>query len=226
MILALANSKGGVGKSTIAVHLAAWLLEKGKNLVFVDSDVQASSSEWLREAAPEIKTIRLLTSADVLDQLPKLSVEYDFVVADGPAGLSEVTRSILCLADVAIFPCGPSVLDLKAVIQALEVNKQIQGVRKGLPREVVVPNKLQTQYRLSKELVQTVKNMGMPIGEGLCLRQAYADAAGQGTLVWKMNTQSAHQAAAELQLLFQQLLSYESAPSNHVRSSRAANRAT
>ena len=224
MILALANSKGGVGKSTIAVHLAVWMLEQGRNLVFVDSDVQASSSVWLREAAPELKTIRLLTRDDILDQLPRLAADFDYVIADGPAGLSEVTRSILSLSDLAIFPCGPSVLDLRAVIEALEVNKQIQAVRDGLPREIVVPNKLQTQYRLSKELLQTVKDMGMPVGEGLRLRQAYADAAGQGTVVWRMNTQSAKDATAELQFLFQQLLSYESAPSNHVSGHPVARR--
>jgi len=226
MILAFTNSKGGVGKSTIAVHLAVWMAEKGRDLLFVDSDVQGSSSAWLREAAPDMKTIRLLTKEDILDQLPKLAVEYDYIVADGPAGLSEVTRSILCLSDLAIFPCGPSVLDLRAVIDALEVNKQIQAVRSGLPREIVVPNKLQTQYRLSKELLQTVQGMGMPVGEGLRLRQAYADAAGQGTVVWRMGTESARQATAELQYLFQQLSSYEPTPSNHVRGHAATNRAT
>lgn len=223
MILALANSKGGVGKSTIAVHLAVWMLEQGKNLVFVDSDVQASSSIWLHEAAPELKTIRLLSREDILSKLPAIAAEYDYVIADGPAGLSEVTRSILGLADVAIFPCGPSALDLRAAIDALKVNKQIQAARNGLPKEVIVPNKLQTQYRLSKELLQTVKDMRMPVGEGLSLRQAYADAAGQGTVVWRMKTDSARSATAEMQLLFQQLLSYESATSNSV-SSRAASR--
>jgi chromosome partitioning protein len=222
MIIGLVNSKGGVGKSTIAVHLAAWMLEQGKNLVCVDSDVQGSSSVWLSEAAPEIKTVRLLTKEDIIDQLPKLATEFDYVVADGPAGLSEVTRSILFYADLAIFPCGPSIVDLRAVIDALKVNKQIQSVRKGLPREIVVPNKLQ-QYKLSKELLQTVKDLGMPVGEGLRLRQAYADAAGQGTVVWRLATESAKVATAELQLLFQQLLSYESTPSKHVSGLAAAN---
>jgi len=214
MILALSNSKGGVGKTTIAVHLAVWMAEQGHNVAFVDSDVQGSSSGWLREAAPELKTIRLLTPEDVLDQLPKLAGEFEHIVADGPAGLSEVTRAILCLADLAVFPCGPSALDLRAVIDAMTVVKQIQQIRNGPPKEVIIPNKLQAHYRLSRELLQTVKNWGMPAGDGLRLRQAYADAAGQGTVVWRMATQSAREATAELQFLFQQLIAYEPTPSN------------
>lgn len=210
MILALSNSKGGVGKSTIAVHLAVWLSEQGADIAFVDSDVQGSSSGWLGEASPTLKTIRLLTPEDVLAELPALSAAHDFVVVDGPAGLSQVTRAILSLADKAILPCGPSVLDLRAVIDAVGVVQQIQTLREGLPETIVIPNKLQPQYRLSKELVETLRNGGMPSGDGLRLRQAYADAAGQGTVVWRMATQSARAAAAELQFLFQQLVPYES----------------
>jgi len=220
MILALANSKGGVGKSTIAVHLAVWMAEQGHRVAFVDSDVQGSSSGWLQEAAPTMRTIRLLTAEDVLDQLPKLQAEADYVIADGPAGLSEVTRAILCLADTAIFPCGPSVLDLRAVIEAIKVVRHVQEIRNGLPNTVILPNKLQSQYRLTKELLQIVQTFGMPAGDGLKLRQAYADAAGQGTVVWRLNTQSARDATAEMQYFFQQLLSYESNPTtpDHDRS--------
>ena len=219
MVIALSNSKGGVGKSTIAVHLAVWLAEQGRRVVLVDSDVQNSSSVWLKEAAPQIETIQLHTAEDVVAKLPEISANFEFVVADGPAGLSEVTRAILCLSDMALFPCGPSILDLRAVIEAVTVLKQIQQIRGGLPNAVIVPNKLQPQYRLSKELLQTVQSFGMPAGDGLRLRQAYADAAGQGTVVWRMSTQGARDATAELQYLFQQLTSYESHtdPQNHVR---------
>lgn len=213
MILALSNSKGGVGKTTIAVHLAVWLSEQGHSIAFVDSDVQGSSSGWLQEAAPDIKPIRLLTAADVVDQLPKIQAGADFVVVDGPAGLSEVTRAIMCMADVAILPCGPSILDLRAVIEAVTVLRQIQEVRKGPPEAVVIPNKLQPHYRLSKDLMQTVKTLSMPAGDGLRLRQAYAEAAQLGTVVWRMKTQSARDATAEMQFLFQQLTSYESTSS-------------
>ena len=55
MIIVVANSKGGVGKSTIAVHLAAWLHEQGHQVTLADRDTQHSSSDWLREALPEVK---------------------------------------------------------------------------------------------------------------------------------------------------------------------------
>jgi chromosome partitioning protein len=216
MILALSNSKGGVGKTTIAVHLAVWMAEQGLEIAFVDCDVQGSSSGWLQEAAPKLQTFRLLTSEDVADQLPKLAAHFEYLVVDGPAGLSEVTRAILCLADLAIFPCGPSVLDLRAVIDAITVLRKIQEIRQGLPEAIIIPNKLQPQYRLSKELLETVKTFGMPAGDGLRLRQAYADAAGQGTVVWRMASDSARAATAEMQFLFKKLTSYEPTPSNHV----------
>ena len=52
MIVVVANSKGGVGKPTVAAHLAAWLAARGARVVLADCDAQASSSEWLAEAAP------------------------------------------------------------------------------------------------------------------------------------------------------------------------------
>lgn len=214
MILALSNSKGGVGKTTLAVHLAVWVAEQGRNVAFVDSDVQGSSSGWLQEAAPDLPTFRLVTPEDVVAQLPHIQARFDYVIADGPAGLSEVTRAILCLADLALFPCGPSILDLRAVIEAINVLKKIQAFRQGLPQAVIVPNKLQPQYRLSKELLQTIQGWGMPVGDGIRLRQAYADAAGQGTVVWRLGTKSAREASGEMQYLFQQLSTYEPTPTH------------
>mgnify|MGYP000853425947 CR=1 FL=1 len=219
MIVALTNSKGGVGKSTLAVHLAVWLSEQGAKVALVDSDVQGSSSLWLHEAAPEIKVVRLQTADDILDQVPKIQSEVQHIIVDGPAGLSEVTRTILFLTDVAFLPCGPSVLDLRAASDAIRVVRQVQTIRKGLPKAVLVPNKLQVQYRLTQELLETAKTLEIPAASGLRLRQAFADAAGQGTVVWRMQTQSARDAAAEIQILFTELLAYE--PANSTNNERS-----
>jgi chromosome partitioning protein len=204
MIVAFTNSKGGVGKTTLAVHLAVWLAEQGRRVAFVDADVQASSSRWMAEAAPETKVVRLLTPDDVLEQVPGLQDQFDEVVIDGPAGLSEVTRTILFVADLTALPCGPSVLDLRAVTDAIRVVRQAQVIRKGPPRAVLVPNKLQARFRLSAELLQATRSLGIPSVAGLRLRQAYADAAGQGKAVWQLGPTGAA-AAAEMAVLFEEV---------------------
>ena len=208
MIVAMTNSKGGVGKSTLAVHFAVWLHEQGRRVALVDSDVQNSSSLWLKEAEPAIPIFRLPTPDDVLDQIPKLRGEFDDLVADGPAGLSEVTRTLLFVADLTLLPCGPSVLDLRAANEAIRIVRQVQGIRGGQPRALLVPNKLQIQYRLSQEFLETAQSLDVPATSGLRLRQTYADAPGQATVVWKMGSRGAA-AATEIQQLFVELLSHD-----------------
>jgi chromosome partitioning protein len=128
MILALTNSKGGVGKSTLSVHLAVWLKEQGHAVTLVDADVQGSSSIWLSEVDPSIPLVRLQTPDDVLDQLPKIRERFESVVVDGPAGLSEVTRAILLTADLTFLPCGPSVLALRAANEAAHGTAEIADI--------------------------------------------------------------------------------------------------
>lgn len=205
MIVALANSKGGVGKSTLAVHLTAWWREAGAQVAMVDADTQEASSIWAQEAVPEASLFRFQTPDDILDQVPGLQGDFEHVVIDGPAGLSEVTRAILLVSDLALLPCGPSVLDLRAVDQAVRVVHQAQNIRQGPPQAVLVPNKLQTRYRLSRELLETAQSLDVPAVAGLKLRQAYADAAGQGTLVWRLGTRG-EAAAHEIKELFDGLL--------------------
>src|SRR5947209_334740 len=68
MIIVVANSKGGVGKSTLAVHLAAWLSEQGHRVILADCDTQHSSSVWIGEATSAVRTVQLSNPDQILDQ--------------------------------------------------------------------------------------------------------------------------------------------------------------
>src|ERR1700727_2995555 len=118
MIIVIANSKGGVGKSTLAVHLAAWLHEQGHRVTLADCDTQHSSSDWLHEAVPDIKAVRLGTPDQILDELPAIGRDADFVVADGPGSNTETSRTLLLCADLAVVPCKASMLEVRALQQA------------------------------------------------------------------------------------------------------------
>lgn len=206
MIVAVANSKGGVGKSTVAAHLAAWLAARGGRVALADCDAQASSSDWLAEAAPAVRCVRLTSPDQILDALPPLAAEADYVVADGPGSNTETSRALLLRADLAVVPCKASMLEVRALAQATAVLRQAQDIRSGLPRAVVVLSMVGRTYRLTQDMKAAAAALGLPLAATpLVLRQVYADAPGQGAVVWDLGARG-REAAAEMDALFRELL--------------------
>ena len=206
MIIAIANSKGGVGKSTVAVHLAAWLFEQGHRVTLADCDTQQSSSEWIREAAPQVNAVRLDNPDEILNELPLLNQNADFVVADGPGSQTETSRALLLRADLAIVPCKASMLEVRALAKATEVLRQAQDIRPGKPQAVIVLSMVGRNYRLTKDMKEAASALDLPLASTpLILRQVYADAPGQGAVVWKLGVRGG-EAADEVRRLFREIL--------------------
>lgn len=204
MIYGLTNSKGGVGKTTISVHLAAWLTKKKRSVVFIDADPQSSASQWIRELELPIKLEQIDAPEKIISRLAKLAGEWDDIVIDGPAGLSATTRAIMLRADRVFLPCGPSILDLRAASKAVQLLREAQNARKGKPDGLLIPNKLQKRGRLSREMMNAAKKLGVDVSSGLCLRQSFADAAGQAKVVWQMGA-GALLASLEMQQLMKEM---------------------
>jgi chromosome partitioning protein len=205
-IIAVANSKGGVGKSTTAVHLAAWLYEQGHTVTLADCDTQQSSSEWIREAMPGIKTVRLDNPNHILNELPLLDQEADYVVADGPGSQTETSRALLLRAHLAIVPCKASMLEVRALAKATEVLRQSQDIRGGIPKAIIVLSMVGKNYRLTKDMKDAAAALNLPMASlPLILRQIYADAPGQGAVVWNMGSR-AREASEEVQRIFSEIL--------------------
>lgn len=222
MIIVVASSKGGVGKSTIAVHLAAWLHRAGHRVRLADCDVQQSSSGWMAEAVPEIPTVTLATPDEILDHLPQLSHDVDFLVADGPGSNTETSRALLLLADFAIVPCKASMLEVRALVAATNVLRQAQTIRQGPPNAMVVLSMVGNRYRLTKDMRDAAAALQLPLAETpLTLRQIYADAPGQGSLVWRMGTRG-RDATDEFERLFAELLPTAARPTHRTRTAAGA----
>src|SRR5438552_658596 len=152
MIIVVANSKGGVGKSTIAVHLAAWLHELGHQVTLADCDAQHSSSDWLQEAVPELKTVRLANSDQIMEKLPDIAKNADFVVADGPGSNTDTSRTLLLCADLAVVPCKASMLEVRALKQATLALHHAHRVRRGRPPAIIVLSMVGRRYRLTQDM--------------------------------------------------------------------------
>lgn len=205
-IITIANSKGGVGKSTTAVHLAAWLHGQGHRVILADCDTQQSSSEWIAEACPGVRAVRLNNPDQILNDLPHLDQEADYVVADGPGSQTETSRALLLRASLAIVPCKASMLEVRALAKATEVLLQAQDIRGGLPKAVIVLSMVGKTYRLTQDMREAATALNMPMANTpLILRQIYADAPGQGQVVWNMGARGA-EAANEIRKLFLEIL--------------------
>jgi len=206
VIIAIVNSKGGVGKSTLAGNLAAWLAEQGRSVILADCDSQQSSSEWIREAMPEVRVVTWANPDEVLEELPPLRNEAEFIIADGPGSQTETSRSLLMWADLAVIPCKASMFEVRALAKNTAFVRQAQAIRQGPPDAVTVLSMVGRDYRLTKDMREAAASLNLPlISTPITLRQAYADAPGQATFVWKMSSRE-RDAAEEIDTLFRELL--------------------
>lgn len=206
MMICLANTKGGVGKSTIAVHLTVWLLDQGFSTALIDADKQRSSSQWVAEAEPKI-TIRVCDSPEsCLRAALELARSHAFVVGDGPGGLDDLSRTLLLKSDLALLPISPSILDLRSVQQATTILHYAQDINEGKPEGKLILNKMRTRDTISRELKTAAPGLGVSVA-GTLIRdlQAYRDAVQQGTVVTRMGRKGA-KANDELQQLFAELV--------------------
>jgi chromosome partitioning protein len=205
-VITFANSKGGVGKSTLAVHLAIWAFDRGIKTALVDTDRQRSSSRWIAEAEPGI-TIRVAnTPEECLAAVVETRQSHDLVVGDGAAGLDELSRALLLISDLAILPLTPSLLDLLSVQQASEILRYAQGVNGGRPDGRIVLNKMRTRGSISRELKEAAPNLGVGVARTVIRDlEAYRDAAGQSSSVTRLGRKT-ESAADEIDALFREIL--------------------
>ena len=201
MMLAVINAKGGVGKSTLAVHAAAWLVGRGRAVAFIDADAQETSSQWLAEALPAVPVVRAHSIGAISEAAHQLAGRADVVIADGPAGLDEGTIALAGVADRVLIPCTPGVADLRAAARVVEMLQRVRAKRGGVPSALLVLNRVR-HTRLSADVISAAPALGLPVAAGTVgLRDALADACGQGSHVFAMGTGAA-QAAEELAALF------------------------
>jgi chromosome partitioning protein len=129
--IVVANVKGGVGKTTTAIYLAAAAVDRGHDpVLLIDCDRQASSAEWLEERPVEGVTVVEAPSERTLARA--VSRHDGLAVVDAPPGDTRLLGAATAAADVVIVPTRAGGVEISPVLNTLEF------IPSKTPRGVVI----------------------------------------------------------------------------------------
>lgn len=205
MLIAFTNTKGGVGKSTLACHLAIWLFDQGQSVALLDTDPQGTAAEWMPNAEPKIK-LRTAFDMDAIRKiLDELRTDHEFVVVDAPGEEGEAANTVTLLADLAILPLEPTKPCVRALKDALKTVRLSHAMTKGeRPETVLVFNKVRKRSVRTSILRRQLEPLGLRVAKS---EVRFLDALAEScdSAVAREKTLKAKDAAADIEALFIEL---------------------
>lgn len=191
MIYAIGNTKGGVGKTTIALNIALAKALQGRDVWLVDGDIQGTAQEAIsirseNNRNPVISCSSFPDGKNLRAQVQQQSKKFDDVVIDVGGRDSTTLRAALSLCDVLVIPFQPRSFDVWAVDNMLEVVNEALSLRNQFPVYAVL-NMADVQGKDNEEAAQAISEISgvQYLNTPICRRKSYANAAGQGLSIFE-----------------------------------------
>lgn len=205
-VIAITNQKGGAGKTTVAMNLAAGLARRAP-VVVVDLDPQSSATQWAAAGTKAFPaTVKQLRVGAALPDLRKEFRAFDYIVLDCPPSVdARAATFALQTCDIALIPVLPSPVDLWA---SLRLPQEIDEARKRCSnlRAFLLLNQIEARSALSAAMQEALAEFGLPVLQTSVRRRSiYKTAALEGISVFQMGARG-QAAAAEIEAIIQEVV--------------------
>lgn len=185
-VVAMLNQKGGVGKTTLSVHLATALASTGRVLL-IDADPQHSALDWAAQRSENTTadtnrafTVMGLPKPTLHREIPALRANYEWIVIDGPPRVNELARSAIAASDLILIPIQPSPFDVWAAKDIVDIIRECEITKPDIISRFLL-NRLFPQTTLAKEVADALESFEIKSLETVIRnRTEYAKAARLG----------------------------------------------
>jgi len=165
MIIGITTTKGGAGKTTIAINLAVAFKQCGKEVCLIDADSgQFSALKWSSfrdDSLPHIPVISV-SKSKLNRETKSLAEKYEIILIDGRPILNEVGDRIILASDKVIIPIMPSLFDLKSFEDYIDRFNQVCQLKKeygGKVEGYALTNGVISNTNISKEIQEALQEM-------------------------------------------------------------------
>lgn len=199
MRISFVNQKGGVGKTTLAVHIADALARLGKDVLLIDADQQRSALDWsaMRTGEPLFPVIGLPKNT-IHKELAMIANGYDITIIDGPARYGDIAGSAIAASDIVFIPVQPCSYDVWASSDVIELVEKA-SIHREFKTAFILNRKILNSV-IGREVRQALAVHPYPVLEtAICNRVVFADTVGQGQTVTEAAPRS--RAAREIKSL-------------------------
>ena len=208
MIYAFLSQKGGVGKTTLSVHLADTLARRGSCVLLVDADPQQSAMKWSTFRTGENKfSVIAMAKPTLHKELAPIYADYTDIVIDGPPRIHELAKSIILAADLVLIPVQPSPPDVWATADTVDLVTEARVFKEGL-KSVITINRKIVNTVIGRDVREALVTLNTPILQAdISQRVAFAEAFADGKTVSDLDPHS--HAAQEVEAFVTELVRKE-----------------